>query len=63
MILVKQERNGYKLEQYFENIIRKVSAETKEEAIGKFTLSTAYVKAEAKYGVECINLEELKQID
>lgn len=44
-------------------IIRRVDATSKEEAIGKFVLSTEGIKAEKKLLINCVELEDLTSID
>lgn len=44
-------------------IVRRVKAETKEEAIGKFVLATADIKVQQKLNIECIPYENLTSID
>lgn len=46
-----------------ETLIRDVGAKTKEEAIGKFILQTAYVKAMQKLNPICFELNTLMMID
>lgn len=41
------------------NIIRKVQANSKEEAIGKFVLSTANIRAHQKLEIDCFDIDEL----
>jgi len=45
-----------------ENIIRRIYAQSKEEAIGKFILNTQDVIAEKRLDLECIKLTDLKSI-
>lgn len=44
------------------NIIRKINAETKEIAIGKFVIETQNIKAYNKLDLECYDIEEIKSI-
>ena len=41
-------------------IVRKVEADSKELAIGKFVTNTQDIKAIKKLNIECYNLDELK---
>jgi hypothetical protein len=41
------------------NVVRKVEAETKELAIGKFVLATQGIKATQKLDIECYDITEL----
>ncbi len=41
------------------NIVRQVSAENKESAIGKFVIATKNIKAHKKLDIECYDLSEL----
>lgn len=43
-------------------IVRKVDANSKEEAIGKFIIGTSSIKAQQKLNVECIELSELASL-
>jgi hypothetical protein len=42
------------------NIVRKVEAETMEQAIGKFVVQTAGIKAKQKLNIECYEIDDLK---
>ena len=44
------------------NVVRKIEAETKEIAIGKFVLATQDIKANNKLNIECYDLTELKSV-
>ena len=44
------------------NVVRKVEAETKELAIGKFVVATQDIKANQKLNIECYDLTELKSL-
>ena len=41
------------------NIVRKVEAETKELAIGKFVVATQEIKANQKLNIECYDINKL----
>ena len=43
-------------------LIRKVTAYSKEEAIGKFILESNTIKAKQKLNVDCIELSKLKHL-
>lgn len=45
------------------NIVRHVTAENKETAIGKFVIETCEIKYEKKLEIECYDLSKLKSID
>jgi len=44
------------------NIVRKIDAETKEQAIGKFVINTQNVIAQQKLSIECYDLAKLNSI-
>ena len=54
-----QEKNGFNTNFNVSTVIRKVEAETKEEAIGKFVLNTSSIVAFKKLNIDCIELSEL----
>ena len=62
IILKKQDQNGSTINNYWENIIREVTAKDEESAIGKFVIQTAHITAKEKLGIECILLDDLKSI-
>ncbi len=43
-------------------IVRKVYANSEEEAIGKFVLGTNEIKANKKLIIECVELSDLKSL-
>jgi len=54
--------NGNDHNIYMSNVVRKVEAETKELAIGKFVVATQDIKANQKLNIECYDLTELKSL-
>ena len=44
------------------NVVRKVEAETKELAIGKFVVATQDIKANQKLNIECYDITEMKSL-
>lgn len=44
------------------NIVRKVEAETKELAIGKFVVATQEIKANQKLNIECYDINKLMSL-
>ncbi len=45
------------------NVVRRIEAESKEIAIGKFVIATQEIKAIKKMNIECYDLSELKGVD
>ena len=45
------------------NVVRRIEAESKEIAIGKFVIATQDIKAIKKMNIECYDLSELKGVD
>ena len=45
-----------------ENIIRVVSALSKEEAIGKFVIGTNYIQSINQLTIECYEINRIKQL-
>ena len=62
-ILTKQESYGTTINNFWENIIRKVEAKDQETAIGKFVVQTNDIKAKEKLGIECIELSIMKKLN
>lgn len=62
-ILTKQEIYGTTINNFWENIIRKVEAKDQDTAIGKFVVQTNDIKAEEKLGIECIELSIMKKLN
>jgi len=52
--------SGNQREFSMSNVIRKVQAETQEEAIGKFVVDTQSIKAQKKLNIECYDLNLLR---
>mgnify|MGYP000884337719 CR=1 FL=1 len=44
------------------NVVRRVEAESKESAIGKFVIAAQDIKAVKKLHIECYDLTELKSV-
>ena len=44
------------------NVVRKVEADTRELAIGKFVIATQDIEANQKLNIECYNIVELKYL-
>lgn len=60
MLVIKWEMNGV-IEMIV--VVRKVSANTREEAIGKFVINTADIKAVQKLELQCDELDQLLTIE
>ena len=52
--------SGNQREFSMSNVIRKVQAETQEEAIGKFVVDTQSIKAQKKLNIECYDLNLIR---
>lgn len=66
-IVIQMKVDSRKLEEGREttlmsNIVRRVKAESKEEAIGKFIIDTLDSKADQKLDVECYELTDIKKL-
>tara|TARA_R110001606_G_scaffold88007_1_gene198166 strand:- start:1023 stop:1235 length:213 start_codon:yes stop_codon:yes gene_type:complete len=62
-VLTKQENNGTTINNFWENVVRKVEAKDRETAIGKFVIQTNDIKAKEKLGIECIELSIMKKLN
>ena len=62
MQIDSEEKNGMNNNILMSTIVRKVEANSKEEAIGKFVLESNTIKAKQKLNIECIKLSELKSL-
>lgn len=62
MQIDSEERIGVKNNFVMSTIIRKIDANSKEEAIGKFIINTTSIKAQQKLDVMCIVLSELASL-
>lgn len=62
MQIDSEERIGVKNNFVMSTIIRKIDANSKEEAIGKFIINTTSIKAQQKLDVMCIKLSNLASI-
>ena len=62
MQIDSEERIGVKNNFVISTIIRKIDANSKEEAIGKFIINTTSIKAQQKLDVMYIKLSELTSI-
>lgn len=45
------------------NVVRRIEAESKELAIGKFVIATQGIKAKKRMNIECYELAELRSVD
>jgi len=62
MYVSKQEQFGHTFNIEQGLIVRRVEANSKEEAIGKFILQTTHIKAMKKMDIECYLLNEVIQL-
>lgn len=62
-IMVKQELVNNNNMVYWDTVVRRVKANTQEEAIGKFVVSTNDVVSIQKLNIVCIELSTLKCIE
>jgi len=60
MIINKIERVGFTQNTEMSVTVRKVRANSKEEAIGKFVIETANIQAIEKLQVQCDELDQLQ---
>lgn len=61
--MVKQELVNNNNMVYWDTVVRRVKANTQEEAIGKFVVSTNDVVSIQKLNIVCIELSTLKCIE
>ena len=61
-LLIRREMVGNRQDNYWENVVRKVTAESNESAIGKFVLQTSNIEAIERMGIECILLDIMKSL-
>ena len=62
MILERSEQEPGTIQNYWQLIMRQVDAISEEEAMGKFVLQTADIKAKEKLQPECVELTMLKSL-
>jgi len=62
-ILTRQEVKDKAIHNYWDTIIRHAEAESKEHAIGMFTLQTKDIEAKEKLDIQCINLRDLNKLE
>jgi len=62
MQIDSEERIGLNNNVLMSTVVRRVDANSEEEAIGKFVLGTNHIKAQRKLNIECAALSELKSL-